>query len=66
VKYAATTVGDGYAAELVEFTLAGNDGPSMQAVEVNSFQGNQICEIRPYYFDATSTVEAAKAKESRA
>jgi hypothetical protein len=34
----------------------------MQAVEVNTFRGNQICEIRPYYFDATSMVEAAKAK----
>jgi ketosteroid isomerase-like protein len=65
VKYVATTVGDGYVAELVEFTLAGNDGPPMQAVEVNTFRGNQICEIRPYYFDATSMVEAAKAKRAR-
>jgi ketosteroid isomerase-like protein len=63
VKYVATTVGDGYVAELVEFTLAGNDGPPMQAVEVNSFRGNQICEIRPYYFDATSMVEAAKGRK---
>jgi ketosteroid isomerase-like protein len=66
VKYVATLVGDGYVAELVEFTLAGNDGPPMQGVEVNSFRGNQICEIRPYYFDATSMVEAAKAKRAQA
>src|SRR5580693_6658647 len=37
VRYVATTVGDGYVAELVEFTLAGHDGPPMQAVEVNTF-----------------------------
>lgn len=66
VEYVATTVGDGYVAELVEFTLAGNDGPPMRAVEVNSFRGNQICEIRPYYFDATSMVEAAKARKPQA
>jgi ketosteroid isomerase-like protein len=65
VKYVATTVGEGYVAELAEFTLAGNDGPPMQAVEVNSFRGDQICEIRPYYFDATSMVEAAKAKKAQ-
>jgi ketosteroid isomerase-like protein len=64
VRYVATTVGDGYVAELVEFTLAGHDGPPMQAVEVNTFRGNQICEIRPYYFDATSMVEAARGKQA--
>ncbi|HEY1530587.1 MAG TPA: nuclear transport factor 2 family protein [Galbitalea sp.] len=63
VKYVATTVGDGYVAELVEFSLAGNDGPPMQGVEVNSFRDGKICEIRPYYFDATSMIEAAKVKE---
>lgn len=66
VKYVATTVGDGYVAELVEFTLAENDGPPMQAVEVNSFRSNQICEIRPYYFDATLMVQAAKTNEAKA
>ena len=66
VKYVATTVGDGYVAELVEFTLAGHDGPPMQAVEVNTFRGEQICEIRPYYFDATSMVDAAQAKRAGA
>jgi ketosteroid isomerase-like protein len=66
VKYVATTVGDGYVAELVEFTLAGYDGPPMQAVEVNTFRGEQICEIRPYYFDATSMVDAARAKKAGA
>lgn len=66
VKYVGVTVGDGYVAELVEFTLAGYDGPPMQAVEVNSFRDGKICEIRPYYFDATSMVEAAKAKRTPA
>jgi hypothetical protein len=42
--------------------LAGYDGPAMQAVKGNSFRGSQICEFRLYYFDATSMVEAARAK----
>jgi ketosteroid isomerase-like protein len=65
VKFVAATAGDGYVAELVEWTLAGFDGPPMQGVEVNSFRGNLICEIRPYYFDATSMVEAAKRKKAQ-
>jgi hypothetical protein len=52
-------------AELIEFTLAGNDGPPMRAVEVNTFRGDQICETKPYYFDATSMVEAAKAEQAQ-
>jgi ketosteroid isomerase-like protein len=58
----ATTVGDGYAVELVEFTLAGDDGPPFQVAEVIRFRGNQICEIRPFYFDPAPMVDAAARK----
>ncbi len=59
MKFVATTVGDGYAVEIVEFTLAGHDGPPAQVAEVISFRGNQICEIRPFYFDPAPFIEAA-------
>jgi hypothetical protein len=65
VKFVAATVGDGHVAELVELTVEGYDGPPMQGVEVNTFRGDLICEIRPYYFDATSMVEAARKKQAR-
>ncbi len=58
----ATTVGDDYAVELVEFTLAGDDGPPFQVAEVFRFQGNQIREIRPFYFDPTPMVDAIARK----
>ncbi len=59
MKFVATTVGDGYAVEIVEFTLAGHDGTPAQVAEVISFRGNQICEIRPFYFDPAPFLEAA-------
>ncbi len=58
----ATTVGDDYAVELVEFTLAGDDGPPFRVAEVFRFQGNQIREIRPFYFDPTPMVAAIARK----
>jgi ketosteroid isomerase-like protein len=63
LKFVATTVGDDYAVELVEFTLDGYDGPPVQVAEVIRFRGNLICEIRPFYFDARPMIAlAAKRK----
>lgn len=58
----ATTVGDDYAVELVEFTLAGDDGPPFQVAGVFRFQGNHIREIRPFYFEPTPMVDAIARK----
>ncbi|HEX5253183.1 MAG TPA: nuclear transport factor 2 family protein [Mycobacterium sp.] len=47
MEFVATTVGDGYAVELVEFTLADHDGPPVQVLELNRFRGHHICESAP-------------------
>jgi len=59
MEFVATTVGGDYAVEIVEFTLAGDAGPPFQAAEVIRFRGNQICEIRPFYFDPAPMIAAA-------
>lgn len=63
MRFVATTVGDGYVAEIVEFTLAGDDTP-VQVVEVNSFRGDQICEIRPFYTDPAPWIAAADRQKA--
>jgi ketosteroid isomerase-like protein len=63
LKFVATTVGGDYAVEIVEFTLAGDAGPPFQAAEVIRFRGNQICEIRPYYFDPAPMIAAAARRK---
>jgi len=60
LKYVATTVGDDHAVELVEFTIAGHDGGPVEVAEVVWFRGDQICEIRPFYYDPFPFIEAAK------
>lgn len=64
MKVVATTVGDGYAVEIVEFTLAGHEGPPPHVAEVIRFEGTQICEIRPFYFDPAPFIEAAARRDS--
>ena len=68
--HVATTVGDGYAMELVEFILEGHDGPPLPVAEVIRFRGDMICEIRPYYYDPFPMIELAerrrKAREANA
>jgi hypothetical protein len=61
MKFVATTVGDDYA---VELTLAGDAGPPFQVAEVIRFRGNQICEIRPFYFDPSPMIAAAARRKS--
>jgi ketosteroid isomerase-like protein len=65
MKFVATTVGDGCAVEIVEFTLAGHDGPPVQVAELNLFRDNKICEIRPFYSDPTPWIDTA-ARRNRA
>ena len=62
MKFVATTVGGDYAVEIVEFTLADHDGP-VQVLELNRFRGNQICEIRPFYFDPAPMIAAAARRK---
>jgi ketosteroid isomerase-like protein len=64
MKFVATTVGDDHAVKIVEFTLDGYDGPPIQVVEVIRFRGSQICEIRPFYFDARPMIEAAARRKA--
>jgi ketosteroid isomerase-like protein len=59
MKFVATTVGDGCAVEIVEFTLAGYDGPPVQVAELILFRDNKICEIRPFYFDPAPMIDIA-------
>lgn len=64
LNYVAATVGDDYVVELVEFTLAGHDGPPAEVAEVIRFRGNQICEIRPFYFDPAPFIAAAQRNKA--
>jgi ketosteroid isomerase-like protein len=59
IKSVATTVGDDYAVEVVEFTFAGDSGATIQNAEVIQFRGQQICEIRPFYHDPAPWIAAA-------
>ena len=60
----ATTIGGGYAVVLVEFRFAGDDGPPARVAEALRFRGNQICEVRPYYFDLAPMLAAAERRKS--
>ena len=62
IEHVATTIGDGYAMELVEFTLEGHDGPPLAVAEVIKFRDNKICEIRPYYYDPFPMIAVAQQR----
>ena len=64
MKFVVTTVGDDHAVEVVEFTLAGDDGATVQNTEVIRFRGQQICEIRPFYLDPAPWIAAAARLEA--
>ncbi|MBJ7593647.1 MAG: nuclear transport factor 2 family protein [Candidatus Dormibacteraeota bacterium] len=63
IKFVETTVGGDCAVEIVEFTLAGEAGPPVEATEVIRFRGNQICEIRTYYFDPGPMIAAGERRK---
>jgi ketosteroid isomerase-like protein len=66
MKFVATTVGDDYAVEVVEFTLPLDEGATVtvQNAEVIRFRGQQICEIRPFYHDPAPWIAAAARLEA--
>ena len=64
LDFIAVTVGEGYAVELVEFTLDGYDGPPVQVAEVIRFRGDKIAEIRPYYHDAQPMITLAAQRSA--
>ncbi len=51
IKPVATSFGSDHAVEIVEFILRGHDGPPPQVAELVRFEGDRICEIRPFYSD---------------
>lgn len=63
MKFLATTVGGGYAVELVEFTLDGNPAP-VHVAEVIQFREQQICEIRPFYPDPAPWIAAGARRNA--
>ncbi|WP_188671911.1 nuclear transport factor 2 family protein [Subtercola lobariae] len=66
LTYVATTVGDDHAVELVEFTLEGGGDTPVEVAEVVWFRGEQISEIRPFYFDPAPFIEAAARNAAKA
>jgi ketosteroid isomerase-like protein len=62
IDHIATTVGDDYAMELVEFTLKGREGPPLPVAEVIRFRDGKICEIRPYYYDPFPMIAQAEQR----
>jgi len=54
-----TTTGAEHAVTLVDFVLPG--GARARIAEVFRFQGDLVCEIRPYYFDPAPVWAAARA-----
>ncbi len=65
IKHVATTVGEGCAVQLVEWTLAGDAGSTVQGAELIRFRENQICEIRPSYFDPGPMIAAGERHKQK-
>ncbi|WP_029528036.1 nuclear transport factor 2 family protein [Polaromonas glacialis] len=65
IDHIATTVGEGYAMGLVEFTLEGHDGQPLAVAEVIKFRDNKICEIRPYYYDPFPMIKMAEQRSQK-
>ncbi len=58
------TVGGDYAVTILSFAFQDKTLAPAHLTELFRFRGNQICEIRPYYFDPATIVAACKAKKS--
>lgn len=61
----AMMVGDGEAVVHLSFRFADPDLRPAELCEMFRFRGNQICEIRPFYFDPATMVAAVAAKAAR-
>lgn len=59
-----TTIGGDYAVTLVDFIFPGPDGGRARIAEMFRFRGEQVCEIRPYYFDPAPVIAAVAAKRA--
>ena len=52
------SVGGDYVVNLISFRFENPDLASAQLAEVFRFRGDNVCEIRPYYFDPKPIVDA--------
>lgn len=57
-----TTTGGDFAVCHVTFQFQDETLQPAELLELFRFKGNKICEIRPYYFDASPIVAACDAK----
>ena len=57
-----TTIGEDHAVTLVDLVFAA--GGRAQIAEMFRFRGDQICEIRPFYFDPAPVFAAVEAKRA--
>jgi len=61
------TVGEEHAVALLDLVFASPEGARARIAEMFRFRGDQVCELRPYYFDPAPVVAAVAAKrEARA
>lgn len=60
-----TASGD-HVVALLDIVLADPAGARLQVAEVFRFRGDQVCEIRPYYFDPAPVHAAVAAKAAKA
>ncbi len=58
-----TTTGGDYAVCHVTFKFADPRLKPAELLELFRFRGNQVCEIKPYYFDPAPIIAACEAKK---
>lgn len=61
------TAGEEHAVTLVDLVFAKPEGARARIAEMFRFRGDQVCELRPFYFDPAPVLAAVAAKrESQA
>jgi hypothetical protein len=58
------TVGGDYGVTILSLSFQDSSLAPAPLLELFHFRGDQICEIKPYYFDPTPVLAACKAKGS--
>lgn len=56
------TAGEDYAVTLVDLVFARPEGARARIAEMFRFRGDQVCELRPFYFDPAPVLAAVAAK----
>jgi len=56
------TVGEEHAVALLDLVFARPEGLRARIAEMFRFRGDQVCELRPFYFDPAPVVAAVAAK----